>query len=122
MDGLVKVGWRARRKFHLFLVAETRSPRFDTDAPRPCRATLLLPLLPMLLRHSRPAGSISGPDSSRLVVLERVIAAARKIAAALDPLEATAIIIRECCAILGADRATIFRLVSWPLCVPSLCG
>ena len=60
---------------------------------------------------SRPAGAAAGVDSSRLVLLERVIAGARKIAGALDPLEATAIIIRECCSVIGADRATIFRLV-----------
>ncbi len=56
----------------------------------------------------------SASRPSRLRVLEKVIDAARRIAMALDPMEATQIIIRETCDILGTERATIFRVVRRP--------
>jgi len=46
--------------------------------------------------------------SSRLATMERLVKAAKSIADNLDPYDATNTIVQEACAILGADRASIF--------------
>lgn len=59
------------------------------------------------------SGEAAADDSAltaRLEVLEKLIKASRAIAMKLDPFEATESIIRECCNILEADRATLFKL------------
>lgn len=48
--------------------------------------------------------------TQRLALLEKVISASRAIAMELNPLEANKTIISECCNIIEADRATLFRL------------
>jgi hypothetical protein len=54
---------------------------------------------------------------TRLRTFERMVEASRVIAKALDPFEASGSIISQCCSVMDADRATLFRLVRLSACV-----
>jgi hypothetical protein len=53
---------------------------------------------------------------TRLRTFERMVEASRVIAKALDPFEASGTIIAQCCSVMDADRATLFRLVAHVSC------